>query len=272
MPSFPSFLPTHAARRCLVAGLVVVLAACGSGVPAPTDPPVEVFAAASLSDALGEIGHVHEERTGQAARFSFASSAALARQIELGAPAQIFASADARWMDRLAADGLIESESRVSPIGNELVLVAPARRRTAPLEIVAGADLAGLLGPGDRIAVGDPAHVPAGSYAREALESLGLYAALAPRFALSDDVRAALALVERGEAALGIVYRTDAAISDRVAVLGTFPAASHRPITYPFAIVRGAATPAVRSLFEFMTGASGREIFARYGFTPPEGE
>ncbi len=227
---------------------------------------VTVFAAASLTDALEEIAGHYRAKTGAAVRFSFASSSTLARQIEAGAPVQIFASANERWMDHLAESALIEAGTRASPIGNRLVLIAPAASPQGEVEITKALDLEGLLGPGARLAVGDPEHVPAGLYARQALERLGLWAQMEPRLARADNTRAALALVARGEAPLGIVYATDAAISDSVRVIGAFPAGSHTPITYPFAIVQDAATAEVRALFAFITGAPGRAVSRAHGF------
>jgi molybdate transport system substrate-binding protein len=225
-----------------------------------------VFGAASLTDAMEEIGRRYREQTGGEVRFSFASSSTLARQLEAGAPAQIFASANESWMDYLTARDLIEAETRISPIGNRLVLVAPAAGRQGEVQITPALDWSTLLGPDARLAVGDPEHVPAGIYARQALESLGSWSALDPRLARADNVRAALALVERGEAPLGIVYATDAAIDEGVEVVGTFPADAHPPITYPFAIVKDQSSAEVRALFDFITGEPGLAVFEAFGF------
>jgi molybdate transport system substrate-binding protein len=248
--------------------LAIVLALLATAaVPAARAETVTVFAAASLTDALTAIAEAYEAETGDALRLSFAASSTLARQIEAGAPAQIYASANERWMDHLETAGLIEPDSRVSPIANRLVLVATADTAPPPMTVDADLDLAGLLGPDGRLALGDPAHVPAGLYARQALEHLGLWAEVAPRLAAAADVRAALALVDRGEAPLGIVYATDAAITDGIAVVGTFPADSHDPITYPFALVAGEATPAARAFFEYLTGPEAAALLAAAGFT-----
>lgn len=254
------------ANRLIVIAFVVALSAAPWLRPAAAET-VTVFAAASLSDALEDIAARYRKATDGKVRFSFASSSTLARQIEAGAPAQILASANERWMDHLAKAGLIATETRISPIGNRLVLIAPAESAPASVEIDRSLDLAGLLGRGARLAVGDPAHVPAGLYARQALESLGQWAKLEPRLARADNVRAALALVARGETPLGIVYATDAGISDRVKVLGVFPDESHTPISYPFAILKDAATREVRALFDFITGAPGRAVFRAHGFS-----
>jgi molybdate transport system substrate-binding protein len=235
-------------------------------VPAAAPAAPTVFAAASLTDAMTAVGAAYTEATSEEVRFSFAASSTLARQIEAGAPAAIYASADERWVDYLAERQLIASDTRVSPIGNRLVLVAPADATVDAIALAAGVDLPALLGEGGRLAVGDPAHVPAGIYAAEALASLGLWDEMAPRLARADDVRAALALVARGEAPLGIVYATDAAVTDDVRVVGTFPPDSHTPITYPFAVVAGAEDEAVTRLFDFMTGEEALAVYARFGF------
>lgn len=252
--------------------LRLVSAAAVAGVlaaaqPAAAQEPVTVFAAASLTDAFEAIGARHQEAIGRPVRFSFAASSTLARQIEAGAPAQIYASANERWMDYVEELGLIEPGTRVSPIGNSLVLITPA---DSPLDTVAlgeGTDLTAPLQPGERIAMGDPDHVPAGIYGREALESLGLWDAVQGRLARTSDVRAALTLVATGEAPLGIVYATDAAISDGVRVVGRFPEDSHTAITYPFAIIAGQDTPAVRAVYDTLLGPEAQAVFAAAGFT-----
>ncbi|MDF1586760.1 molybdate ABC transporter substrate-binding protein [Marinimicrococcus flavescens] len=253
-------------ERCAVVAMVWAAALVPSAA-ARAQEPVTVFAAASLTDAMEEIGRLYGEQTGHAVRFSFASSSTLARQIEAGAPARLFASASEQWMDYLAERGLIEKASRTSPIGNSLVLIAPADSPLAPQRIDGALDLAALLGPDERLAVGDPDHVPAGIYARKALEALGLWEEAEPRLARADNVRAALALVEQGETPLGIVYGTDAAATDRVRIVGTFPVGSHPPVSYPFALVAGAATEESEALLGYMTGEQGLAVFRRFGFT-----
>jgi molybdate transport system substrate-binding protein len=250
-------------RRPLLAALGGLAIAAS---PASAQQPVTVFAAASLTDALRALGQDWAARGNPAPRFSFAASSALARQIGQGAPADLFLSADEAWMDYLRDRNLIEDDTRQSPIGNALVLVAPAglARQVA---LGRGVDLLALA-EGGRIAVGDPAHVPAGRYAQAALEWLGQWQAAAPRLARAENVRAALLLVERGEAPLGIVYATDAAASRGVAVIGTFPAESHRPITYPFAVTRrAAANRDARALHAFLTGPEAAATWLRFGFT-----
>lgn len=227
---------------------------------------VTVMAAASLTDAMRELGQAWAAKGNPAPRFSFAASSALARQIEQGAPADMFASADEPWMDHLQERGLIAADTRVGVLGNRLVLVAPA---DAPGEVALapGVDLLARLGPQGRIATGDPAAVPVGKYAQAALTALGVWDAVAPRLARAENVRAALLLVERGEAPLGIVYATDAAASAGVRVVATFPEGSHPPIIYPFALTRRGDRPQARALFAFLTGPEAAPVYKRLGFS-----
>ena len=225
-----------------------------------------VMAAASLTDAMTELGQAWAARGNPAPRFSFGASSTLARQIEQGAPADIFVSADEPWADYLQQRGLIVPTSRVSPLGNALVLVAPADQ-PGDVSIGPGVDLLTRLGPQGRIATGDPASVPVGKYAQAALTTLGVWDQVAPRIARAENVRAALLLVERGEAPLGIVYATDAAASKGVRVVGTFPEASHPPITYPFALTTRGNMPAGRALLAFLTGPEAAPTYRRLGFS-----
>lgn len=241
------------------------LAAAAPGAPARAAAPAMVFAAASLQDGLRELAAQWTAGGQPAPRLSFAASSALARQIEQGAPADIFASADEAWMDHLESRGLIQPASRASPLGNRLVLVGPPG--AAPVPLGRGTDLAALLGRGGRLALGDPAHVPAGRYAEAALAWMGQREALWPRLARAENVRAALLLVERGEAPLGIVYETDARAA-RVATLGAFPPESHPPVTYPFALTRR-ATPGAAALLAFLTGPQAAPTWRRLGFALP---
>jgi molybdate transport system substrate-binding protein len=234
--------------------------------PGPTEAKILVFAAASTTGAVDEITEIFASRGLGEVRAAFAGSSALARQIAAGAPADIYISASPEWMDYLAGEHAIESESRVDLVTNGLVLIAPADSRLH-LRIEPGFPLAEGL-DGGRLAIGDPDHVPAGIYARAALTVLRVWSALADHLALTPDVRAVLALVERGEAVAGIVYATDATISSRVRVVDTFPADSHPPISYPAAIVAGRGRPEVRSFFAFLTSAEAAAVFARYGFKP----
>jgi molybdate transport system substrate-binding protein len=223
------------------------------------------FAAASLTDAMKDVSAQWAQAGHQPLRMSFGSSSTLARQIEQGAPANLFASADEKWMDYLAEKNLIAADTRKDLLGNDLVLVVTADK-PQHVTIGPGFDLLGLIGPNGRIATGDPAHVPVGIYAEQALKKLGLWDAVAPRLARTDDVRSALLLVERGEAPAGIVYATDAAVSKAVMIAGTFPFESHDPISYPFAVTRSGDTPEARALMAFLAGPQARAIFVQRGF------
>ncbi|HEX5327537.1 MAG TPA: molybdate ABC transporter substrate-binding protein [Acetobacteraceae bacterium] len=224
-----------------------------------------VFAAASLTDALQDVGAAWKAQGHPPIRFSFGASSTLARQIEQGAPADLFASADIQWMNYVDQRHLILPGTRRDLLGNSLVLIVPASH-PAHVEIKPGFDLAGLLGPDGRLTTGDPAHVPVGIYAEQALKKLGLWDYAQHHLAPAADVRSALLLVERGEAAAGIVYATDAAVSKSVMVAGTFPADSHPPIVYPFAVIKGGHIKDAEALMQFLTGPMARTIFERRGF------
>ena len=224
-----------------------------------------VFAAASLTDALQDIGKVWEAGGHGKLRFNFAASSTLARQMDQGAMANVFASADLQWMDWAAGRGLIADSTRRNLLGNDLVLVMP-KADLRPVQIDAALNIAALLGPNGRLATGDPANVPVGIYAQQALTRLGLWGAVEPHLARSDSVRSALLLVERGEAPLGIVYSTDAAVARGVGIAGVFPPSSHDPIVYPFAVTRAGDTPAARALLDFLAGPEASAIFKRRGF------
>jgi molybdate transport system substrate-binding protein len=226
---------------------------------------VTVFAAASLADAMNDIVKIYATKSGAAIKTSYAASSALARQIENGAPAELFFSADEEWMDYLEKRSLIEPGTRVARLGNRLVLIAPAgpARR---VEIRKGFDLAALLG-GGRLATGDPANVPVGRYARQALTYLGVWQVAESKLARADNVRFALTYVERGEALLGIVYATDAAMAKGVQVIGEFPPESHSPISYPLAIVAKHGTAAAKAFHAFLLGGEAAASFKRFGFS-----
>jgi len=228
--------------------------------------PVTVFAAASLSNALAAAGQVYAANGHDRPAFSFAASSALARQIEASAGADIFISADRDWMDYLDKKGLLVPGSRTVLLGNRLVLIAPSQSATE-LEIAPHFDLAKALGSG-RLSLADPDSVPAGKYAKAALTSLGVWESVADKLAPAENVRVALAYVARGEAPLGIVYATDAAAEPRVRIVGTFPDATHPPIVYPAALVKG-AKPAARIFLEFLEGPQAAAVFQKAGFTPP---
>jgi molybdate transport system substrate-binding protein len=228
--------------------------------------PVIVFAAASLKDALGAIEKAWEARTGNKAAISFAASSALAKQLEQGAPADVFVSADLKWMDYAAERKLIDDSSRVDLLGNTLVLIAP-KDATVDLKIAKGFDLAKALGDG-RLAMGDPKAVPAGIYAEAALTSLGVWDQVSAKVAGAENVRAALTFVARGEAPLGIVYGTDAKSEPAVRVVDTFPADSHPPIVYPAALTAAAsANAAAKDFFAFLASPEAKALFEAQGFT-----
>jgi molybdate transport system substrate-binding protein len=247
--------------RYLLAAVLVLLAGVAHA------QPVTVFAAASLTDAMKDIGAAWQKQGHPALRLSFGASSTLARQIEQGAPANVYASADERWMDYLAKRNLIAPDTRRTLLTNRLVLIVPADH---PEHVKIGPDLNldALLGPDGRVATGDPTHVPVGLYAKQALTKLGLWQKAEPRLAATADVRAALLLVERGEAAAGIVYATDARISPKVMVAGTFPPDSHEPIAYPFAVVKSGDTKDARALMTFLESKQAAAIFAHRGFSP----
>jgi molybdate transport system substrate-binding protein len=246
-----------------------LLAALLLATPAAAEQ-VTVFAAASLRTALDEIAAAWGDANGHEVVLSYAGTPQLARQIIEGAPADLFLSAAVQWMDELASQGLIVPESRRDLLGNTLVLVAHGAG--APrVEIGPDLDLAALLG-GGKLAMALVDSVPAGQYGKEALTNLGLWDAVEPSVAQAENVRAALALVSSGEAPLGIVYGSDAtaddAAEDRVTVVGTFPADSHAPITYPAALVAGRDNPAAAEFLEHLGSPEAAEVFARLGFTP----
>lgn len=238
---------------------------------------VTIFAAASTKDAVEDLARRYMAAGGDPVRTVFAASSTLAKQIVQGAPADIFLSANPAWMDYLAAHDALDPGSRVDLLGNVLVLIVPRAGDTAADDLgdLSAARLADLLQAqhlGDRpLAIADPGHVPAGIYAKAALEAFGLWQGLAERAVRTADVRAALALVDRGEAAAGIVYATDAAISARVRIVGRFPAGSHPPIVYPLALIAGRASASARRFYEHLRSAEAAAVFRAHGFlVPPE--
>lgn len=235
-----------------------------TGEPGASRAPVTVYAAASLTNVLQALAAEYTRATGVPVKLSFASSAVLARQLEAGAPADVFFSADQEWMEYLDQRGAIRRDTRTNLLGNRLALIAPSDSRVE-LAIAPGFPLAQALGRG-RLAIGDPDSVPAGRYARSALTSLGAWNEVADRLVRAEDVRAALAFVARGEAPLGIVYATDARVNPRVRVVGLFPADAHLPITYPVALTRAAA-PGAETFLRFLCGEAARAAFAKAGFT-----
>lgn len=228
---------------------------------------VTVFAAASLTNALQEIAQQYQQKNGVEVVSSFASSSTLARQIEQGAPADLFISADQQWMDDAVAKQSMDDSTRFTLLGNDLVLVAPKSAQAAAVKIDADTDWKGLL-KGERLAVGDPDHVPAGIYAKEALQKLGAWDTLSPVMARANNVRAALALVERNETPYGIVYGSDAVASNKVVVVGTFPEESHKPVEYPMAVVKDHNQAAVKAFYDYLKGPDAARVFKQYGFSP----
>jgi len=243
--------------------LAVSALAIGLAAPAMADEVV-VFAAASMKTALDAVAADFQTATGHTVTISYAGSNALAKQIIEGAPADIFISAAVNWMDEVEKAGLVADGSRTDLLGNTLVLIAHGKG-AAPVAIAPGFDLAGLLGD-NKLAMALVDSVPAGQYGKAALESLGVWPAVEPLVAQSDNVRAALALVSTGEAPLGIVYASDAAADDNVTVVGTFPADSHPAIIYPAALLTGAADAADRAFFEALSSDAADARFAAEGF------
>ena len=231
---------------------------------ARAEDAVRVYAAASLTNAIGEISQAWTQAGHPKPTLVFAASSALAKQVENGAPADVFASADRRWMDYLAERKKIDPASRVDLVGNELVLVTPKYRGFA-VTLDKTFDLAGAFE--GKVCTGEPDVVPVGTYAKQALISMGWWSALASRVVGTEDVRTALAFVERGECPLGIVYATDAAISGKVEIVGRFPASTHDPIVYPFAVVAGAG-PQAAAFLEYLRSEAARQAFRKHGFTP----
>ncbi|MDO8397264.1 MAG: molybdate ABC transporter substrate-binding protein [Bradyrhizobium sp.] len=228
------------------------------------DKSLTVFAAASMKNALDDIGAAYAAKSGVRIVASYAASSALAKQIEQGAPADIFASADTDWMDYAAGKKTISEPSRVNLLGNSLVLIAPKDSKLDKVAIGPGFDLSKLAGDG-RIATGDVKAVPSGKYAKAALEKLGAWQAAEPKFAMAESVRAALALVARGEAPLGIVYATDAKVEPGVRIVGSFPADSHPAIIYPVAAT-ATAKPEAAAYLTFLRSSAAKTIFEKYGF------
>jgi molybdate transport system substrate-binding protein len=248
---------------------VMLTALLGCAFPAMSTHAqnVTVFAAASLKDALDEIDGAYQKGAQQKAVISYASSSALAKQVENGAPAHLFISADLDWMDYLEKRKLLDAASRTNLLRNELVLVAPADSKIS-LTVAPKFPLGSALGNG-RLAMGDPDHVPAGKYAKAALETLGVWPSVADKIARAENVRSALLFVSRGEAPLGIVYRTDAVADKRVRIAGVFPENSHPPIIYPAAILAsGRNNAGAGQYFSFMRSPEALAIFRKHGFVP----
>jgi len=247
------------------AGLLLTLLSC-TQLPAaePAKPELLVYAAASLTNVLEAVGRSYQNETGQAVKFSFAASSTLARQLEAGARADVFFTADTDWMDYAQSRGLINADSRRNLLGNRLALIAPADSKVQ-LRIAPNFALAAALGT-SRLSMGDPDSVPAGKYGRSALTALGVWSSVADKLVLGDSVRTALAFVDRGEAPLGIVYETDALIDNKVRIVDFFPASTHAPIVYPIALT-GHAGAGADKFVAFLRAANSQATFRKYGFS-----
>lgn len=248
----------------LLTAAVLTLAA-GTAPAAAQSRDVLVFAAASLKNALDEIAAQWQRESGKKAAISYAASNTLIKQIEQGAPAAIFISADLDWMDYGQQKNLIKPDTRSNLLGNRLVLVAP-KDSNISANIQPGFDLAALL-KGGRLAMGNVDAVPAGKYGKAALEKLGAWDGVRDKIAQAESVRAALLLVARGEAPLGIVYQTDAASDPTVKIVGTFPENTHPPIIYPIALTKESTSPDASAFLNFIRSPAARPIFERQGFT-----
>lgn len=251
-------------RRTLLRwlGIGLLWSATGLTLPAWAADQITVFAAASTTNVIQDLAALYEKQKGVKVATSFAAASALAKQIEQGAPADVFISADLKWMDYLDGKDKIAKDSRRNLFGNRLVLIAP-KGKAFPVKLEKSFDLPGAFQ--GRWCSCD-ASVPIGQYSKQALTALGWWAALEPRLAAAPDVRSALAFVERGECAVGIVYETDAKVSDKVEVLGVFPADTHSPVLYPAALVQG-AKPAAQKFLDFLRTPAAAKVFRQYGFT-----
>ena len=233
--------------------------------PVAAQETLTVFAAASMKNALDDINAAFTKATNIKVMASYAASSALAKQLENGAPADVFASADLKWMDYVAEKKAIKPKTRVDLLGNKLVLIAGKDSKLGNVQIGQGFDIAKLAGDG-RIAVADTKAVPAGLYAKAALEKLGAWQAAEPKLAQAENVRATLAYVARGETPIGIVYETDARVEPNVKIIGVFPEGSHRPVTYPVAATANAKADTAKYLNFLRTNAA-KAVFEKYGFT-----
>lgn len=252
-------------KLAIAAFAAIGLSAPILSVPAQAAEKVTVFAAASLKNALDDVTAAWQAESGKETTISYAASSALAKQIESGAPADIFISADLDWMDYLGQKNLIKADKRTNLLGNRIVLVA-SKDKAEPIEIKQGFDLAKLLGDG-RLAMGAVDSVPAGKYGKEALEKLGVWSSVESKVAGAESVRAALLLVSRGEAPYGIVYQTDAAADKEVKIVGTFPQDSHKPIIYPIALLNESKNPDAASLLAYIESEKAVPFFEKQGFT-----
>jgi molybdate transport system substrate-binding protein len=250
-------------RRVAVAALIVSVLPLTSAFA--QEQTLTVFAAASLKNALDDANAASTKASGVKIVASYAASNALAKQMESGAPADVFISADLNWMDYVAGKNLIKADTRYNLLGNKLVLIAGKDSKLSNVQIGQGFDIAKLAGDG-RIAVADIKAVPAGLYAKAALEKLGSWAAAEPKLAQAENVRATLAFVARGETPIGIVYETDAKVEPNVKIAGVFPADSYPPVVYPVAATSTAKADAGKYL-SFLRGAEAKAVFEKYGFS-----
>lgn len=252
-------------RRSFLLSIAVSISLLSSLPAIAAEKTLTIFAAASMKGSLDKVAKLYEAKTGTKAAISFASSAALAKQIEAAAPADIFISADLKWMDYVVDKGAVKKEEVVKLLGNRLVLVA-AKDSTVALKIEKGFALAATLGDG-HLAMGEVKSVPAGIYGKQSLEFYGVWNDVEKKVAGAENVRAALQLVTRGEAALGIVYETDAMADDGVKVVDTFGEESHKPIVYPVAPIAASTNPAAKDFLSFLMGSEAQEVFKKAGFT-----
>ena len=253
-------------RSSLIPILSLLAALAATPQTATAQDTLTVFAAASMRNALDDANAAFTKASGVKVTASYAATSALVKQIEQGAPAEVFISADLRWMDYAIEHKLVKPDTRVDLLGNRLVLIAPKASKLDNVKIEKGFDIARLAGDG-RISVADVKAVPAGRYARAALESLGAWKAAEPKLAQAENVRAALAYVARGETAVGIVYETDARIEPGVKIAGVFPAGSHPPVTYPVAATANAKGDAATRYLRFLQTPAAKAIFEKYGFS-----
>ena len=253
-------------RTRLIAAFCLLIPLATAPQPAAAQDTLTVFAAASMRNALDDVNKAFTKATGVKVIASYAASSALAKQLTQGAPADVYVSANVKWMDYLQKQKLIQVATRVNLLGNALVLIAPQASKLDHVTIKKGFDIAKLAGK-NRIAVADTKAVPAGLYAKAALTSLGAWKTAEPKLAQAENVRATLSYVARGETPLGIVYATDAKMEPKVKVIGVFPEGSHPPIKYPVAAMKDAKSKALKPYLQFLRTPAAKAIFEQYGFT-----
>ena len=252
-------------KKTLITWALASAAIIGSVPSVYAANSITVFAAASLTNAMQTLAQNYEQKTGTDVMVSLASSSTLARQISQGAPADIYVSADNKWMNYVEEKGVMDNASRKELLTNSLVIVAPKNSDINHVIVSASWDLKSVL-QGTRLAVGNPAYVPAGIYAKQSLEHFQLWKKAEPLLAPANNVRSALMLVENGEAMLGIVYKTDALIAHKVKIVAELPNASHTPIQYPMAMVKGHNTPIVQKFYQYLQSPAAQTVFQQYGF------